>query len=147
MSPTACWYFGRLAPGIGTGTGSSVNPHCPSLRPPLPLQVFCNFPRRLCYLRGGELCQASNSDTDSTSPLPLCQHDDSAAPAGFFSLPPPSLPASLSSSLLPLTSLIHHAHQTKQIFFFFSLPQPDSETQNRISKHPSRPRVWCTNSL
>lgn len=32
VSPAACWYFGRLAPGTGKGTGSSVNPHCPSPR-------------------------------------------------------------------------------------------------------------------
>lgn len=50
---------------------------------------------------------------------------------GFSASPCLPLPPSLPHLLLPpLTSLLHHAHQTKQIFFFF--PQPDSETQQNI---------------
>lgn len=135
VSPTACWSFGRLATiGIGTATGSSVNPHCPSLRPPLPLQFFCNFPRRLCYLRRGERCQASSADTDSTSPLPLCQHDDSAAPAGFFSLPPPCLPPSPPPPPSYLAATPRSSDKAG-VSFFPSLNL--IHKRNKILEHPS----------
>lgn len=106
----ARWHFGRLGlePVMGTGTGTAglASAHSAGVPPrPSPPCSLLQFPRCLGYLCHGNGARLP-AHTHSASPLPLCQLDDSAAPAGSPS-PPPSPPPSSSS-----TSMIQKAHQT-----------------------------------
>lgn len=84
MSLMACWHFSGL--GLGRGQGHEQQaPHCPSLclflpLPPCSLLQFPRCPGYLCY---GNCASLPAQTQIPPLRLPLCQHDDSAAPAGL----------------------------------------------------------------
>lgn len=80
----ACWLFGCLGLGLGQGWGLRHVRQAP----PCLLFSFAAVSSVLRLFVPWQLCQPASSDTDSTSRLPRCQHDDSAAlprlPASSF---------------------------------------------------------------
>lgn len=125
--PTICAPDGTLAlwpSGSGTSDGDGdrnggvrITPLSARV-PPSPSCSLLQFPHRLGYLCHGN-CARLPAHTQSASPLPLCQLDDSAAPAGSPSPPPPS---SSSTSMMQLTrqdGVLHKSNKTALRIFFF----------------------------